>query len=191
MNMAAGRSDDPEKTKPEQVMDKARKLWGSSHQPVKTFPWIRELDNFIQLILDLVLAVVKYPSVPLLVVTPLSEMSYCAHERKLKLVLFPFFLGTAVSGVLRRTALDISPLLKVDCRTQKFHRSSMASDFHGYFLHIEDPKRHQEQHCHMIQRISLHPCRQNTNRKHRASLSALVALNIFLHPPRDKKSVKA
>lgn len=112
INMAAGQSDDPEKSKLEQVMDKARKLWDSSPQPVKSFPWIRALDNFIQLILDLVLAVVKYLSVPLLVVTSLSEMSYCAHERKLKLVLFPFFLGTAIAGVLRRTALDISPLLK-------------------------------------------------------------------------------
>lgn len=112
INMAAGRSNDPEKTNLDHLMDKARKLWESSPQPVKSFPWNRTLDNFIQLTLDLILAVVKYLSVPLLVVTSLSEMSYCAHERKLKLVPFPIFLGIAVAGVLRQTALDISPLLK-------------------------------------------------------------------------------
>lgn len=115
MNMAAGQSDDSGKSKLDQLMEKARKLWESSPQPVKSFPWNRALDNFIQLTLDLILAVIKYLSVPLLAVSSLSEMSYCAHERKLKLVLFPLFFGIAVAGVLRQAALEISPLLKVSC----------------------------------------------------------------------------
>lgn len=113
INMAAGQSDDSGKTKFDQLMENARKLWESSPQPVKSFPWNTAFDNFIQLTLDLILAVVKYLSVPLLAVTSLSEMSYCAHERKLKLVPFPLFIGIAVAAVLRQTALEISPLLKV------------------------------------------------------------------------------
>ncbi|XP_062092223.1 uncharacterized protein LOC133798045 isoform X2 [Humulus lupulus] len=113
MNMAAGQSsNDSGKTKFDQLMEKARKLWEASPQPVKSFPWNRAFDNFIQLTLDLFLAVVKYLSVPLLAVSSLSEMSYCAHERKLKLVPFPLFIGITLAGVLRQTALEISPLLK-------------------------------------------------------------------------------
>ncbi|XP_060963833.1 uncharacterized protein LOC115703231 isoform X1 [Cannabis sativa] len=113
MNMAAGQSsNDSGKTKFDQLMEKARKLWEGFPQPVKNFPWNRAFDNFIQLTLDLILAVFKYLSVPLLAVSSLSEMSYCAHERKLKLVPFPLFIGITLAGVLRQTALEISPLLK-------------------------------------------------------------------------------
>ncbi|POO03054.1 embryo defective [Trema orientale] len=112
INMTAGQSDDSGKTRFDQLMEKARKLWESSPQPVKSFPWNRAFDNFIQLTIDLILAVVKYLSVPLLAVSSLSEMSYCAHERKLKLVPFPLFIGITVAGVLNQAALEVSPLLK-------------------------------------------------------------------------------
>ncbi|TXG64400.1 hypothetical protein EZV62_011394 [Acer yangbiense] len=112
INMAAGQSGDPEKLNLDHLMTKARKLWENSPQPVKTFPWNRALENFIQLVLDLFLAVVKYLSVPLLVVSSLSEMSYCAHQKKLVLVLVPLLIGMAVADVLRETTLELSPLLK-------------------------------------------------------------------------------
>ncbi|CAK9150808.1 unnamed protein product [Ilex paraguariensis] len=110
--MTAGQSDEPERINLDHMMDKARKLWDRSPQPVKSFPWNRALETFIQLILDLILAVIKYLYVPVLAVTALSEMSYCAHEKKLYLVPFPFLVGVAVAGVLRETALESSPLLK-------------------------------------------------------------------------------
>lgn len=113
INMSAGQSDDPGKTKLEHLLDSAMKLWDSTPLPVKSFPWGRAFDNFIQLILDLILAVVKYLSVPLLLVSSLSEMSYCAYQKKLILVPAPLFIGIAVAGVLRQTALDLSPRLKV------------------------------------------------------------------------------
>ncbi|GMY05949.1 hypothetical protein FCV25MIE_01188 [Fagus crenata] len=112
INMSAGQSDDHGKLKLGHLMDKARKLWDNCPQSVKSFPWNRALGNFIQLILDLILAVVKYLCVPLLAVSSLSEMSYCAHERKLFLVPVPLVIGIAVAGVLRETALDLSPRLK-------------------------------------------------------------------------------
>lgn len=113
MNMAAGQSGDPEKLNLDHLINKAKKLWDSSPQPVKSFPWNRALDNFIQLILDLFLAVVKYLSVPLLAVSSLSEMSYCAHEKKLFLVPIPLLIGMAIADVSKETALELSPLLKV------------------------------------------------------------------------------
>ncbi|KAH7517931.1 uncharacterized protein LOC107411196 [Ziziphus jujuba] len=112
MNMASGQSDDPGKTKLERLQDMAIKLWESTPAPVKSFPWNRAFDNFVQLILDLILAVVRYLSVPLLVVSSLSEISYCAHEKKLFLMPVPLLIGIAVAEVLRQTALDVSPLLK-------------------------------------------------------------------------------
>ncbi|KAG2705492.1 hypothetical protein I3760_05G056300 [Carya illinoinensis] len=112
INMSAGQSDDPGQLNLKHLIDKARKLWDGCPQPVKSFPWNRALDNFIQLILDLILAVVKYLCVPLLAISSLSEMSYCAHERKLFLLPVPVLIGIAVAGVFRDTALDISPLLK-------------------------------------------------------------------------------
>ncbi|KAI3448084.1 hypothetical protein Pfo_004749 [Paulownia fortunei] len=114
MNMAAAadQSDDPRKLSIGHIVDKARSLWDSTPQPVKSFPWNKTLKNFIQLILDLVLAVIKYLSVPLFVITSISEMSYCAHERKLYLIPLPFLVGVAVAGVLRDAALESSPYLK-------------------------------------------------------------------------------
>ncbi|XP_057966543.1 uncharacterized protein LOC131156692 [Malania oleifera] len=108
----SGQSGDPQKINLDRIMDGMKKIWDSFPQPVKIFPWTRALDNFIQLILDLILAVVKYLCVPLLAVTSLSEMSYCAHERKLFLIPFPLLVGFAVAGVLKETALELSPHLK-------------------------------------------------------------------------------
>ncbi|KAJ7946019.1 Embryo defective protein [Quillaja saponaria] len=112
INMSAGQSGDHWKIKVDHLMDKARRLWDSSPQPVKDFPWNKAFENFIQLILDLILAVVKYLSVPVLAISSLSEMSYCAHLKKLFLVPVPVLLGIAIAGVLNGTALELSPSLK-------------------------------------------------------------------------------
>ncbi|KAL5563897.1 hypothetical protein UlMin_033644 [Ulmus minor] len=83
------------------LVDKARKLWDSSPPQVKSFPWNRAFDNFIQLVLDLVRAVVKYLSVPLLAVSSLTVSGPG-----------PLIIGLAVVGVLRQTTLDVCPILK-------------------------------------------------------------------------------
>lgn len=115
MNMTAGQSDESgRRFSAEDIIDKARKLWESSPQPVKSFPWSRALDNFIQITLDLVVAVIKYLYVPVMAVVSLSEMSYCGHERKLLLIPIPLLLGVAVAGYLAKKALEISPFLKED-----------------------------------------------------------------------------
>ncbi|WRX13545.1 hypothetical protein QQP08_006032 [Theobroma cacao] len=43
----------------------------------------------------------------------LSEMSYCAHEKKLTIIPVPLLIGFVLMGVLKETALELSPLLKV------------------------------------------------------------------------------
>lgn len=113
MNMTAGQSDDPGRVSWDSVKDRVKKLWDSSPDPVKCFPWNEALDNFIQLIADLILTVIKFLCVPLLAVTSLSEMSYCAHEKKLLIVPFPLIIGFSVAEVMRQTALSLSPILKV------------------------------------------------------------------------------
>lgn len=113
MNMAAGQSDDPGKISLDHIMDKARKYWDKCPQPVKVFPWNKALESFIQLIVNLTLAVVRYVCVPLLAISSLSEMSYCAQERRLFFTPVPFLLGILVAGILRETVLEVSPLLKV------------------------------------------------------------------------------
>ncbi|OVA10511.1 hypothetical protein BVC80_8985g48 [Macleaya cordata] len=110
--MTAGESDGPGKLNLDHAMDGARKVWESFPQPVKTFPWIKVAENFLQLVNDLLYELVRYLFVPLLAVTSLSEMSYCAHERKLVLIPIPLLAGIAVAGVLRGTALELSPSLK-------------------------------------------------------------------------------
>ncbi|KAK4340273.1 hypothetical protein RND71_041735 [Anisodus tanguticus] len=113
MNIAAaGQSDEPHKFNLENILDQAGKLWDSAPTPVKSFPWNRTLNNFVQLILDTVLAVTKYLYVPVLVVTLISELSYCAHERKLYITLFPILVGVAIAGILKSAALESSPYLK-------------------------------------------------------------------------------
>lgn len=113
MNMSAQESDDHRKMKLYQLIDKSKMLWDSSPEPVKNFPWNKALDNYIQLILDIILAVVKYLCLPVFAVSSISELSYCAHEKKLVLVPIPVLFGVAVAGVLKETALDISPRLRV------------------------------------------------------------------------------
>ncbi|XP_039046869.1 uncharacterized protein LOC120187139 isoform X2 [Hibiscus syriacus] len=87
-------------------------MWNNSPQPVKRFPWNRAFENFVQLILDLVLAVVKYLSALVLTVSSLSEMSYCAHQRKLTIIPVSLLIGFVLAGVLNETSLELSPLLK-------------------------------------------------------------------------------
>lgn len=111
--MTAGQSDDSGRVNWDSLKNKVKQLWDTSPEPVKSFPWNEALDNFIQLIADLILTVIKYLSVPLLLVTSLSEMSYCAHEKKLLIVPFPFIIGFSVAEVMRQTALSLSPILKV------------------------------------------------------------------------------
>ncbi|GLT86329.1 hypothetical protein SLE2022_044740 [Rubroshorea leprosula] len=110
--VAADESGDSGKLNLEHVIEKARRMWDSSPEPVKKFPWNRALENFIQLIVDLTVAVVKYLSIPLLAVTSLGEMSYCAHVKKLAIVPVPLLIGFVVAGVLRNTVLELSFLLK-------------------------------------------------------------------------------
>lgn len=113
MDMAAGQSDNPRKLTIKRIIDEARKVWDSFPQPVKSFPWNKALENFIQINFDLVIAVIKFLSLPVFAITSISELSYCAHERKLYLVPFPFLIGIAVAGVLKEAALESSPYLKV------------------------------------------------------------------------------
>ncbi|KNA14998.1 hypothetical protein SOVF_102260 isoform A [Spinacia oleracea] len=96
----------------DQIMDKAREVWNALPEPIKIFPWNRVRDNFIQRTLDVAIAVIKYLSAPLLFVSSLSEMSYCAHERKLFLVPVPLILGFSVAGILKETVQELSPLTK-------------------------------------------------------------------------------
>ncbi|CAI0447016.1 unnamed protein product [Linum tenue] len=112
INMAAGKSDDPERINLRQIVHKGMKLWGSCPEPVRSFPWNTAFNNFIQLLLDLTVTVVKYLAVPLLLITTLSEMSYCAHHKKLVLITFPLLIGFAVAGFLRDSAFELSPSLK-------------------------------------------------------------------------------
>ncbi|KAL8097036.1 hypothetical protein AgCh_030212 [Apium graveolens] len=112
INMTTGGLGEPIKAKLDLISQKARSIWDSSPQPVKSFPWNKAAESFVQLILDLILAVMKYLSVPVLAVSSLSEMSYCAHERKLFLVPIPILVGVALAGILKETALELSPLLE-------------------------------------------------------------------------------
>ncbi|XP_023554290.1 uncharacterized protein LOC111811592 isoform X2 [Cucurbita pepo subsp. pepo] len=112
MNMTAGQPDDSGRVRWDSLKDRVKKLWESSPEPVKRFPWNEALDNFIQLIADLGLTVIKYVCVPLLVVTSLSETSYCAHQKKLLIVPFPLIIGFSVAKVMGQTALSLSPILK-------------------------------------------------------------------------------
>ncbi|KAG1347939.1 hypothetical protein COCNU_06G017680 [Cocos nucifera] len=90
----------------------ARKLFDAFPQPVKSFPWSRALVIFQNLIFELARAVAKYLCIPLLAVTSLSEMSYCAHERKMGLIPIPFIVGLVLAGVLNDAAIELSPGLK-------------------------------------------------------------------------------
>ncbi|CAL9175091.1 unnamed protein product [Musa hybrid cultivar] len=93
-------------------MDAIRKLFDGFPQPVKSFPWMRVLWSFQNIICELVWAVAKYLSVPLLAVTSLSEMSYCAHERKMGVIPIPVVVGFAVAGCLKDAAEQFSSDLK-------------------------------------------------------------------------------
>ncbi|KAI3525394.1 hypothetical protein L1887_04159 [Cichorium endivia] len=112
MNMNASQPNDHGKSNIDLVINKARKLWDNSPQEIKTFPWTRALENFTQLIIDIILVVFQYLYIPVMAITSVSEMSYCAHERKLVIVPLPILIGVAVAGVLRNRALKLSPFLK-------------------------------------------------------------------------------
>ncbi|KAL1557975.1 hypothetical protein AAHA92_08499 [Salvia divinorum] len=110
--MAAIQPGDPKRLSISYIVDKASSLWDSSPRPVKAFPWNRTLNHFIQLVVDLVLAVIRFLAIPVFCIASISEMSYCAHEGKLYLIPLPFLVGVAVAGVLQNAALESSSYLK-------------------------------------------------------------------------------
>lgn len=112
IHMESDHSGDSKRLTFDTLLRKAKDVWNDSPQPVKDFPWNRAFENFVQLVLDLAISVVKLLFVPVLAVSSVSEMSYCAHERKLALVPFPLVIGVVVGGFLQGTALNISPRLK-------------------------------------------------------------------------------
>ncbi|XP_072952509.1 uncharacterized protein [Typha angustifolia] len=89
-----------------------RKMFDSLPQPVKIFPWGRLLGIYQNFIFGLALFVAKYLCIPLLAISSLSEMSYCAHERKMGVIPIPFLLGFALAGIASNAAVDLSPELK-------------------------------------------------------------------------------
>ncbi|CAM8941627.1 unnamed protein product [Rhodiola kirilowii] len=126
---SAGMSGDGKKVTFDDLKEKVREIWERCPQPVKMFPWNRAADNFIQLILDLFLAVVKYLSVPVLAVASVSELSYCAHERKLFFTPIPLVIGIFLAGVLKETLLDLSPLLREAEVEVPWHLIAIAAVF--------------------------------------------------------------
>ncbi|CAA6667488.1 unnamed protein product [Spirodela intermedia] len=94
------------------AMESLRELWGRCPEPIRSFPWVRASGHLLGIIFDLVLTVAKYLSIPVLAVSSLSEMSYCAHERKMIVIPAPFLCGIAVAKVLQETALKMSPSFK-------------------------------------------------------------------------------
>ncbi|KAK1414479.1 hypothetical protein QVD17_30224 [Tagetes erecta] len=112
MNVNTSQPDRHGKSTVDLVIDKLRILWDNSPQEVKSFPWTTALENFTQLIIDIILVVTQYLYLPVMAITSVSEMSYCAHERKLVLVPIPILFGVVVAGMLRNRALKLSPSLK-------------------------------------------------------------------------------
>lgn len=84
-------------------MGPIRKLFDGFPQPIKSFPWKKVISSFQNIILELVWAVAKY----------LSEMSYCAHDRKMGVIPIPFIVGFTLAGVLKNTAEEVLSDLKV------------------------------------------------------------------------------
>ncbi|KAL4588758.1 hypothetical protein LXL04_001653 [Taraxacum kok-saghyz] len=112
MNMNASQPNDHGKPIADLILEKTTKLWDNSPQEVKSFPWTRVLENFTQLIIDIILVVTQYLYIPVMAITSVSEMSYCAHERKLAIIPLPILIGVAIAGVLKNRALKLSPLFK-------------------------------------------------------------------------------
>ncbi|XP_068655371.1 uncharacterized protein [Aristolochia californica] len=112
-DMAAGKSDEPQKLNLEGAMDTIRSFWHSLPLPVKRFPWDTAFGHFVEIIFELISSVIKYLCIPLLAVSSLSELSYCAHEQKLILTPIPLLGGLAIAGILNNAALDVAPDLKV------------------------------------------------------------------------------
>lgn len=109
---ADGQAGDSGKFNLDHIKAKVKNFCDQLPEPVKAFPWIQVLENFLQLVLDLSLTVIKYLSIPLLAVTSISELIYCAHERKLDLVPIPLICGIVVGGIMTATAEKLSPLPK-------------------------------------------------------------------------------
>lgn len=101
-------------------IDNILKVFDGFPEPVKNFPWMRVLRIFQSIIFELVFAVLRYLSVPLLAITSLSEMSYCAHERKMGAIPIPFAFGFTLAKVLKGAAEDFSSDLKVRLLFQWF-----------------------------------------------------------------------
>ncbi|XP_078442545.1 embryo defective 1273 isoform X2 [Wolffia australiana] len=112
MDMSAGGSGGQQRISIDAAIEALKELSAGLPAPVRRFPWQTASGNFVRLVVGLVGVVVKFLSVPVLLVSSLSEMSYCAHERKMMAIPVPFLFGFAVAKVVEETALEISPAFK-------------------------------------------------------------------------------
>ncbi|ERN14194.1 uncharacterized protein LOC18442449 [Amborella trichopoda] len=108
MNMVASDSGDSKKIKLDQAIGEIRKVWESFPEPIKIFPWKKAFVNYVQLIVGIIYGVAKFLCIPLLAVSSLSEMSYCAHEQKMTLIPLPLLAGIFVAGVLKEASVEVS-----------------------------------------------------------------------------------
>ncbi|MQL99201.1 hypothetical protein Taro_031920 [Colocasia esculenta] len=112
VDMFASESDGSGKLNLDMAIESLRRLWSRFPEPVKSFPWMKAVIYFFQLVFDLLVTVAKYLCIPVLGLSSLSEMSYCAHERKMLVIPIPFLAGIAVAKILKETAVELSPSFK-------------------------------------------------------------------------------
>eukprot|EP01018_Ginkgo_biloba_P013886 Gb_31998 [translate_table: standard] len=111
INMTSGQSGSPEEMR-NVHFENVRSLWDRCPEPIRVFPWKKAYEKFVQRLFSLAVEVAKWLFIPILIVSSLSEMTYCGGQNKELLIPIGMLAGSALAGILKETAVELSEKLK-------------------------------------------------------------------------------
>ncbi|GLJ52144.1 hypothetical protein SUGI_1109310 [Cryptomeria japonica] len=107
LNISRGESGGPEENK-NVYLEKVKNILEDCCESIKAFPWKKAYTKFLHHLFSLAFWVAKWLSIPVVIISSLSEMSYCGWENKELLIPFGMVVGIVLAGILKETAIELS-----------------------------------------------------------------------------------
>lgn len=106
-NISRGESGGLEEIKNARL-EKVQNMLGDFGEPIKAFPWKKAFTRFFHHLSSLAFWVAKWLSIPVVLISSLSEMTYCGWQNKELLILYGLLSGSVLAGILKETAIELS-----------------------------------------------------------------------------------
>ncbi|KAH9294902.1 hypothetical protein KI387_038490, partial [Taxus chinensis] len=107
LNISRGQSGGPEEIQ-NVYLEKVKNLLERGREPMKAFPWKQAYTHFLHRLFSLAFWVAKWLVIPVVIISSLSEITYCGLENKEVFIPFAMLTGSFLAGILKETAIELS-----------------------------------------------------------------------------------